>query len=225
MDAVASSLLIRDLGLQSYLPVWEAMRHFTDHRSADTPDELWCVQHPPVFTQGQAGKAEHVLNPGDIPVIAVDRGGQVTYHGPGQIVIYPLVDLRRQALGARDLVSRIENAIVATLDALGIRAWPRADAPGVYTDSPRAGTGSKIASIGLRIRKGCSFHGLSVNVAMDLTPFLRINPCGYSGLAMAQVSDFLADPDIAALQRSLCDHLCRELGYTESHQALPPALP
>jgi lipoyl(octanoyl) transferase len=225
MDAVAASVLIRDLGQQAYLPVWESMRRFTDSRGPETGDELWCVQHPPVFTQGQAGKAEHVLNPGDIPVIPVDRGGQVTYHGPGQIVIYPLIDLRRRHLGARDLVSRIENAIVASLHDIGIRAWPRAEAPGVYTDSPRAGPGSKMASIGLRIRKGCSFHGLSLNVAMDLSPFLRINPCGYSGLAMAQVSDFLPDPDIAALQRSLCDHLCRELGYTSAQQASPPALP
>lgn len=208
MDAVSPTVRVRNLGLRDYAPVWEAMRAFTDGRDTHTADELWCVQHPPVFTQGQAGKAEHVLAPGDIPVIAVDRGGQVTYHGPGQIVIYPLIDLRRLHIGARELVTRIEQAIVATLHTLGIDAYPKADAPGVYVD------GRKIASLGLRIRKGCSFHGLSLNVDMDLGPFQRINPCGYAGLEMVQVRDFVTAPDITALERELCHQLSEKLGYT-----------
>lgn len=219
-EATSRRVLVRHLGLREYAPVWEAMRAFTDTRTDATTDELWCVQHPPVFTQGQAGKAEHVLAPGDIPVIAVDRGGQVTYHGPGQIVIYPLVDLRRLHIGARELVTRIEQAIVTTLKPLGIDAYPRADAPGVYVE------GRKIASLGLRIRKGCSFHGLSLNVDMDLSPFQRINPCGYAGLQMTQVRDVIPASDLipasnvvtaldlSVLERCLCDQLTEKLGYT-----------
>lgn len=209
METVSPSLRVRLLGIRDYAPVWQAMRTFTDTRNETTPDELWCVQHPPVFTQGQAGKAEHVLAPGDIPVIAVDRGGQVTYHGPGQIVIYPLLDLRRLHIGARELVSRIEQSLVASLQPLGIEAYPKADAPGVYVN------GHKIASLGLRIRKGCSFHGLSLNVDMDLSPFQRINPCGYAGLQMVQVRDFIPHPDLPTLERTLCDQLSERLGYTK----------
>ena len=183
-------LVTKHLGLAEYQPVLEAMREFTDSRDADTPDELWLLQHPRVFTQGQAGKAEHVLAPGDIPVIQVDRGGQVTYHGPGQWVIYLLVDLKRRGLGVRDLVTLIEQSIVELLARYGIEAAPRADAPGVYVN------GDKIASLGLRVRRGCSYHGLSLNVDMDLEPFQRINPCGYEGLQVTSMANFLPDSDL-----------------------------
>ncbi|MDX1693163.1 MAG: lipoyl(octanoyl) transferase LipB [Ketobacteraceae bacterium] len=191
------------------------MQRFTDRRTGTTGDEIWFLEHPPVFTQGQAGKAEHLLDPGDIPVIQVDRGGQVTYHGPGQLVGYLLVDIRRKQMGARDLVSAIERALVTTLGALGIEAAPRPDAPGVYT------SGRKIASLGLRIRKGCSFHGLALNIDMDLTPFRRINPCGHAGMEMAQVSDFVKSPTITSIRQQLLTELLTELRYnhhTITHQ-------
>ncbi|TDG12511.1 lipoyl(octanoyl) transferase LipB [Seongchinamella unica] len=183
-------VLVRRLGVAQYQPVLDAMREFTDQRGEQTPDELWLLQHPRVFTQGQAGKAEHVLAPGDIPVIQVDRGGQVTYHGPGQWVVYLLVDLKRRGLGVRALVTLIENAIVQLLSEYGIDASPRADAPGVYVD------GDKIASLGLRVRRGCSYHGLSLNVDMDLEPFSRINPCGHEGLQVTSMARLLADRGI-----------------------------
>ncbi|MGB7801053.1 lipoyl(octanoyl) transferase LipB [Buttiauxella sp.] len=176
------TIQIRQLGLQPYEPVSLAMHEFTDTRDETTADEIWLVEHERVFTQGQAGKAEHVLVPGDIPVIQSDRGGQVTYHGPGQQVMYVLLNLKRRKLGVRELVTILEQTVVNTLAELGIEAYPRADAPGVYVD------GRKICSLGLRIRKGCSFHGLALNIDMDLSPFLRINPCGYAGLEMTQVS-------------------------------------
>ena len=184
------SLLVRRLGLAPYQPVLDAMREFTDQRDDDTPDELWLLQHPRVFTQGQAGKAEHVLAPGDIPVIQVDRGGQVTYHGPGQWVIYLLVDLKRRGLGVRALVTLIENAIVRLLCDYGIDSAPRADAPGVYVN------GDKVAALGLRVRRGCSYHGLSLNVDMDLEPFSRINPCGHQGLQVTSMAQLLAGQEI-----------------------------
>ena len=177
-----SKLLVRRLGLLEYEPVWRAMQTFTDLRDADTPDELWLVEHPPVFTQGQAGRAEHVLAPGDIPVIQVDRGGQVTYHGPGQIVAYPLIDISRLKLGVRALVSGIEQAIIGVLKSYDVDAGLIAGAPGVYVD------GAKIASLGLRIRRGKSFHGLAFNINMELEPFQRINPCGYEGLQVTNLS-------------------------------------
>lgn len=175
-------IVLRQLGLQPYGPVSLAMHHFTEHRTADSFDEIWLVQHHRVFTQGQAGKAEHVLMPGDIPVVQSDRGGQVTYHGPGQQVMYVMVDLKRKKLGVRQLVTAIEQTVVDTLAHFSIDAYPRADAPGVYVD------GKKICSLGLRIRKGCSLHGLALNIDMDLEPFHRINPCGYAGLEMTQAS-------------------------------------
>ena len=184
------SLLVRRLGLVPYQPVLDAMREFTDQRDDDSPDELWLLQHPRVFTQGQAGKAEHVLAPGDIPVIQVDRGGQVTYHGPGQWVIYLLVDLKRRGLGVRALVTLIENAIVRLLCDYGIDSAPRADAPGVYVN------GDKVAALGLRVRRGCSYHGLSLNVDMDLEPFNRINPCGHQGLQVTSMAQLLAGQEI-----------------------------
>jgi lipoyl(octanoyl) transferase len=176
-------LIIRQLGLQPYSTVSQAMHNFTDQRNVDTADEIWLVQHPQVFTQGQAGKAEHILAPGNIPVIQSDRGGQVTFHGPGQQIMYVLLNLKRRKLGVRQLVTLLEQTVVTTLRHFAIDARARADAPGVYVGE------DKICSLGLRIRKGCSFHGLALNVAMDLEPFLRINPCGYPGLHMTQVSE------------------------------------
>ena len=172
---------IRDWGRADYASVWQSMRAFTDERTAQSADEIWRVEHPPVFTLGQAGKPEHVLDAGDIPLVQSDRGGQVTYHGPGQIVIYPLLDLRRHQLGARRLVTLLETSVVAWLADLGIHAAARADAPGVYVDQ------AKIAALGLRIRRGCSYHGVAVNVAMDLGPYQRINPCGYAGMAVTDL--------------------------------------
>ncbi|MCG8518987.1 lipoyl(octanoyl) transferase LipB [Marinobacter xestospongiae] len=201
-----TALVVRNLGLQPYAETLQAMQQFTAQRDADTLDELWCLEHPPVFTQGQAGKAEHLLAPGDIPVIQVDRGGQVTYHGPGQLVVYLMIDLKRRKLGIRDLVDHIEQAIVAVLAPLGIESSPRADAPGVYVGE------AKIASLGLRVRRGCSFHGLALNIDMDMAPFRRINPCGYAGLAMCQVRDFAAGQTVAALATSLSAELARRLG-------------
>lgn len=203
----APPLVIRELGLVEYQPTLDAMRAFTDARDADTPDELWLLQHPRVFTQGQAGKAEHVLSPGDIPVIQVDRGGQVTYHGPGQWVIYLLVDIRRSHLGVRDLVTLIEQAIVQLLAEYQIDAEPRADAPGVYV------AGDKIAALGLRVRRGCSYHGLSLNVDMDLQPFQRINPCGYQGLQVTSMARLLPDDalDMDQIGRRLLAIVARRL--------------
>lgn len=182
-----NTLLIRQLGLQPYEPVSQAMHDFTDNRDESTLDEIWLVEHPPVFTQGQAGKAEHVLVPGHIPVIQSDRGGQVTYHGPGQQVMYVLLNLKRRKLGVRELVTLLEQTVINTLAEVGIEARARADAPGVYVGE------KKICSLGLRIRKGCSFHGLALNIAMDLSPFLRINPCGYAGMEMTQISHWASD--------------------------------
>ena len=199
---------VRDLGLQPYLPTWQAMQRFTDARGPETPDEIWLLQHPPVFTQGQAGKAEHLLFPGDIPVVQVDRGGQVTYHGPGQLVAYLLLDVRRKGLGVRELVSRIEQSLVALLAEYGVSAAPRADAPGVYVGA------AKIASLGLRIRHGRSFHGLALNVDMDMAPFQRINPCGYAGLKMVQLKDLLeSPPSLDEVAQRLEPALRERLGY------------
>ena len=202
-------LIIRDLGLVAYQPTLEAMRSFTAERDAGTPDEIWLLQHPAVFTQGQAGKAEHVLAAGDIPVISVERGGQVTYHGPGQLVAYLLIDIRRLGIGVRELVTAMEQSLVDLLADYAIAAAPRTDAPGVYVG------GAKIASLGLRIRRGCSFHGLALNVDMDLEPFSRINPCGYAGLAMTQMRELVSSrsPDIADVATRLTGHLKRQLGY------------
>ncbi|MGY4490835.1 lipoyl(octanoyl) transferase LipB [Pseudomonas sp. TE3610] len=199
----------RELGLMAYEPVWHAMQRFTDQRTPATGDEVWLVQHPSVFTQGQAGKAEHLLVPGDIPVVQVDRGGQVTYHGPGQLVAYLLLDVRRLGYGVRDLVTRIEQTLVALLDEYGVPAAAKADAPGVYVQ------GAKIASLGLRIRNGCSFHGLALNVDMDLAPFRRINPCGYAGLAMTQLCDHAEQIEYAEVGARLRAQLVKHLDYAE----------
>ena len=201
-------LVVRHLGLADYLPTLEAMRRFTAERDESTPDEIWLLQHPRVFTQGQAGKAEHLLAPGDIPVIQVERGGQVTYHGPGQLVAYLMLDLRRKKLGVRELVTAMEQALVDVLAGYGIEAAPKADAPGVYV------AGDKIASLGLRVRNGCSFHGLALNVDMDMAPFQRINPCGYAGLKMVQLKDLLeAPPSLDEVAQRLEPALRERLGY------------
>ncbi|QHQ27549.1 lipoyl-(acyl-carrier protein)-protein-n-lipoyltransferase (lipoate-protein ligase b) [Xanthomonas albilineans] len=197
---------VRDLGRQPYEPVWRAMQRFTDARDASSADELWVVEHEPVFTLGQAGKPEHVLAPGDIPVLHVDRGGQVTYHGPGQLVVYPLLDLRRLGIGVREYVCRIEQAIIDTLDTWNILGERRDGAPGVYVG------GAKVAALGIRVRRGCSFHGLSFNVAMDLEPFRRINPCGYQGLQVTAVLDLGGPSGMQAVTPVLLAQLARQFG-------------
>ncbi|HEX7339354.1 MAG TPA: lipoyl(octanoyl) transferase LipB [Rhodanobacteraceae bacterium] len=203
VKAMSRVLNVRQLGRQPYLPTWHAMQAFTDRRDDDTEDELWLLEHDPVFTLGQAGKPEHVLAPGDIPVIHVDRGGQVTYHGPGQIVAYPLLNLRRLHVGVRDMVHRIEQSIIDTLAHWDIRAVRHEGAPGVYVDD------AKIAALGLRVRRGCTFHGLAFNVAMDLEPFQRINPCGYAGLKCTQVVDLGGPAQLATVG----DVLVREFAH------------
>ncbi|MCB1751449.1 MAG: lipoyl(octanoyl) transferase LipB [Gammaproteobacteria bacterium] len=200
------AVTIRQLGLRPYTEIWRSMQHFTNERDALTRDEIWLLEHPPVFTLGQAGRREHLLDPGDIPVIQVDRGGQVTYHGPGQLIGYLLLDLRRRNLGIRPLVSLIEASIVELLDSYGIDSAARADAPGVYVD------GAKIAALGLRVRRGCSFHGLSLNVNMNLAPFSRINPCGHPGLEQTQLCDLGAPLDLQRVGNDLVDILTRRLG-------------
>ena len=205
----AEVLGIRELGLIDYQTAWQAMQRFTNQRGPQTGDELWLLQHPPVFTQGQAGKAEHVLFPGDIPVVQVDRGGQVTYHGPGQLVCYLLIDVRRRGIGVRALVSHIEQSLVDLLASYDVAALAKPDAPGVYVD------GAKIASLGLRIRNGRSFHGLALNADMDLEPFRRINPCGYAGLAMTQLRDLIGPVDFSEVVGRLRTQLARHLGYAQ----------
>lgn len=201
---------LRDLGRRPYEPVWRAMQAFTDARDEDTPDELWLVEHDPVFTLGQAGKDEHVLFAGDIPVLHVDRGGQVTYHGPGQLIAYLLLDVRRSGVGVRELVSRMERSLVELLAGYGVEAYAKPDAPGVYVGA------AKIASLGLRIRHGRSFHGLALNVDMDLEPFRRINPCGYAGMAMTQLKDVAREPiEFAEVRARLRAQLVTQLGYAE----------
>ncbi|UTW06570.1 lipoyl(octanoyl) transferase LipB [Pseudomonas benzenivorans] len=204
----AAELVVRHLGVVDYLPTLEAMRRLTAERDESTPDEIWLLQHPRVFTQGQAGKPEHLLSPGDIPVIQVERGGQVTYHGPGQLVAYLMLDLRRLDLGVRELVTAMEQSLVDVLASYSVVAAPKADAPGVYVE------GAKIASLGLRIRNGRSFHGLALNVDMDMSPFWRINPCGYAGLKMVQLRDLLdAPPALDEVTQRLEQALRRRLGY------------
>lgn len=202
---------VREPGLLDYLPTWQAMQRFTNTRGPETLDELWLLEHAPVFTQGQAGKAEHVLFPGDIPVVQVDRGGQVTYHGPGQLVGYLLLDVRRLGIGVRELVSRIERSLIELLAGYDVEAYAKPDAPGVYVGD------MKIASLGLRIRNGCSFHGLALNVDMDLAPFQRINPCGYAGMVMTQLKDQARGPvEFAEVRSRLRAQLAAQLGYAET---------
>ncbi len=208
-----------DLGRSAYEPVWRAMQAFTDGRDSGTADQIWRVEHDPVFTLGQAGRWEHVLMPGDIPVLPVDRGGQVTYHGPGQLVIYPLIDLRRLGLGVRELVERIEGAVIDTLASWDIAAARRPGAPGVYAKQ------GKIMALGLRVRRGCTFHGLAFNVNMDLEPFSRINPCGFQGLAVTQVLDLGGPSTLDEVAEALLPRLCSALGLApepvETQHGLP----
>ncbi|KAB0459438.1 octanoyltransferase [Vibrio kanaloae] len=204
-----NKLIVKKLGRQDYEPVWKAMHKFTDERTEEDVDQVWLVEHNPIFTQGQAGKAEHVLNAGDIPVVQSDRGGQVTYHGPGQLVAYFLINIRRKNFGVRDLVTHIENLVINTMKAYNIDSAARPDAPGVYVD------GKKICSLGLRIRRGCSFHGLALNVNMDLSPFLRINPCGYQGMEMAQVSQLGGPSELENVEQQLIQELVELLDYDQ----------
>lgn len=220
-------LYVRQLGLQPYEQTWQSMSEFTNTRDDNSPDELWLVQHPPVFTQGQAGKPEHILNAGKIPVVQSDRGGQVTYHGPGQLVLYPLINLRRRQLGVRDMVRLLEKVAVEFLQDYNVSAYPKPDAPGVYVkdDSVRACEGvergeggeSKIASLGLRVRRGCCFHGMSINIDMDLSPFTLINPCGYEGMKVTQLSDLSTsrDVDYMEIEQSIISLIAKSLSIPE----------
>jgi lipoyl(octanoyl) transferase len=205
---ISESLTVRWLGRKDYLPTWQAMQAFTQNRDADTADEIWLLEHTPVFTQGQNGKAEHVLNPGDIPVVQTDRGGQITYHGPGQLMVYTLIDLKRKKFNVRELVSVLEQSVIDLLAEFQIIAAAKHDAPGVYVDH------KKICSIGLRIRKGCSYHGIAFNVALDLEPFTRINPCGFTQLQMAQFSELGGLQSTLETGRGLVKYLMKNLRYT-----------
>lgn len=207
---ITASLTIRDLGLQDYLPVWQQMQTFTQQRTATTPDEIWLVEHPPVFTLGLNGSREHLLNPGDIPIVQVDRGGQVTYHGPGQLLMYALIDLTRRQLGVKQFVTLLEQTIIDYLQQHGITATRRAQAPGVYVDD------AKIAALGIRVKHGCAYHGLAFNIAMDLAPFSRINPCGFQDLHVTQLVELLAQPQqpaLAQIKTQLTQLLSMQLGY------------
>jgi lipoyl(octanoyl) transferase len=218
LSAMNRSLFVKQLGRQPYEPVWRAMQAFTDARGPETPDELWMVEHDPVFTLGQAGRWEHVIVPGEIPVVPVDRGGQVTYHGPGQIVAYPMLDLRRLGIGVRELVNRIEQAVIDTLETWNIVATRRDGAPGVYVGD------AKVAALGLRVRRGCTFHGLAFNVAMDLEPFNRINPCGYEGLRVTQVLDLGGPGSLAAVEAVLIGELALKFGLLPVSAAETPRI-
>jgi lipoyl(octanoyl) transferase len=197
--------VVRQLGLRDYQTVWREMQHFTDTRNADTADEIWLLEHPPVFTLGLNGKPEHILDPGDIPIVKCDRGGQVTYHGPGQLIAYLLLDLRRHELGVKALVSKLEQAVIDLLAEHQIPGQRREGAPGIYVND------AKIAALGLRIRKGCSYHGLSLNVDMNLEPFSRINPCGFEGLATDQLRHHTSSLDMPDIKDRLISHLTRHL--------------
>ena len=202
-----STIVIRYLGRQDYVPLWRAMQAFTDSRTETTADEIWFTEHPPVFTMGLNARKEHLLAPGAIPVVQIDRGGQVTFHGPGQLMVYPLLDLGRNAIGVRTLVTALEQSVVDLAADLGIDAASRADAPGVYA------AGDKLASIGLRIRRSCSFHGMALNVDIDLEPFSRINPCGYADLKMTDLARLGAGMDLGAARALLLPHLLEHLGF------------
>lgn len=198
--------IIRHLGIQSYESVWSDMKRFTGERVADTADELWLLEHQAVYTQGQAGKAEHILNPRAIPVVQTDRGGQVTYHGPGQLVAYVLMDIRRRNLGIRTLVCQLENVLIELLGQLSIVAQTRCGAPGVYVDE------KKIASIGLRVKNGCTYHGIALNVAMDLNPFSGINPCGYAQLQMTQIKHFIPEITVELISKRFALEFLTQFG-------------
>ena len=198
---------VKHLGLCDYLPVWRDMQCFTEQRESNTPDQLWMLQHAPVFTLGMNGKREHILAPGDIPVVNIDRGGQVTYHGPGQLVVYVLLDLRRLGIGVRALVDALEQSVIEWLRLQGVSAEARAEAPGVYVD------GAKLAALGLRVKRGCSYHGLALNVDMDLEPFTRINPCGFTGLEVTQLKELGIDLDVEQVARQWLPCFSERLHY------------
>jgi len=204
----SSALQVRRLGVCEYTPVWKEMQAFTRQRNAETQDELWLLQHPPVFTQGMNGKPEHLLAPGNIPVVSVDRGGQVTYHGPGQLVAYAMLDLARLGIGIRRLVEVLEQSVIDWLAEQGVTAKARRDAPGVYVE------GAKIAALGLRIKRGCSYHGLALNVNMDLEPFSRINPCGYQGMPVTQLGELGISLSVEEVGQSWLPYLAAQLRYT-----------
>lgn len=206
-------MIVKELGRQPYQPTWDAMRAFTDSRGAEAPDELWLLEHDPVYTQGLAGRAEHILSPGDIPVVQTDRGGQVTYHGPGQLVVYPLLDLKRLGIGIRSLVRLLEQAVIDLLASHGVSASRREGAPGVYVD------GAKIAQLGLKVRRGCSYHGLAFNIDMDLEPFARINPCGFADLRVVQLKDFVPGATVKSAGRVLAAGFEALLNFDRSHAA------
>jgi lipoyl(octanoyl) transferase len=208
-DTLPRAITIRHLGLQDYEPLWRAMQRFTDERDAATGDEIWFTEHPPVFTLGLNTNKEHLLDTGDIPVVQIDRGGQVTYHGPGMLMIYPLIDLKRAGIGVRDLVTALEQGVVNLAAGYGIEATARPDAPGVYVE------GTKFASVGLRIRRGSSYHGMALNVAVDLAPFLRINPCGYAGLQMTDLATLGGDSDLDTVCRKFLPHFLEHLGMCD----------
>ncbi|MGI9234158.1 MAG: lipoyl(octanoyl) transferase LipB [Woeseiaceae bacterium] len=203
-------VVTRFLGQQNYIPLWQAMQNFTDARSETTSDEIWFTEHPPVFTMGLNASKEHLLAPGDIPVVQIDRGGQVTFHGPGQLMVYPLLDLNRAGLGVRALVTALEQSVVDLAKDYGIAAASRADAPGVYVDS------DKLASVGLRIRRGCSFHGMALNVDVDLEPFSRINPCGYAELRMTDLRRLGCELELDGVWPKLLPHFLRHLEIEDS---------
>ena len=207
--SISDSLIIRTLGQQDYTPVWQAMLSFTEQRDDSSNDEIWLLEHRPVYTLGRNGKKEHILTETDIPVVEIDRGGQVTYHGPGQLVAYLLIDIKRRSLGVRKLVTLIEQSIIDTLQEYHLHAYARKEAPGVYIDD------AKIAALGLRIKRGCSFHGLSLNLAMDLGPFLQINPCGFENLEVVQLSDYIEKVDATRVQQQLAFHLSKHIGYRD----------
>jgi lipoyl(octanoyl) transferase len=200
---------LRALGPTDYMSTWEAMQAFTAARAADAPDEIWLTEHPPIYTLGLAGRREHVLRANGIPILKVDRGGQVTFHGPGQLIAYTLVDLRRRRYGVRDMVRRLEAAVVEWLDSIGISAHGKPSAPGVYSD--RDGVEAKIAALGLKVRRGCTYHGLAVNVAMDLAPFADIDPCGFPGLAVTQLADFGVIQTVEAAGQAFAPYLALHL--------------
>ncbi|MGI9271621.1 MAG: lipoyl(octanoyl) transferase LipB [Woeseiaceae bacterium] len=212
-----SQIVVRELGLQDYEPVWRAMQDFTDSRDDSTDDEIWFCEHQPVFTLGLNAAAEHLLAPGEIPIVQIDRGGQVTYHGPGQLMIYPLIDIRRANIGVRDLVTALEQCVVDLAAELGIQAASRCDAPGVYVD------GVKLASVGLRIRRGASFHGMALNVSVDLEPFSRINPCGFENLEVSNLHRLGAEVEMDTVRDQLLPHLLRHLGLDQATLKNGPA--
>jgi lipoyl(octanoyl) transferase len=213
-DLQLPELIVRRLGLQDYQPLFKSMRYLAEHMEPNRADEIWLLSHKPVFTQGQAGSAEHILNAGNIPVVQIDRGGQITYHGPGQLVCYLLLNIRRRKFGVRKLIDMIESALLLTLGEFGIEASTKPKAPGVYVND------AKIAALGLRIKNGLSYHGLSLNVGMDLKPFKQINPCGFENLEVVQIADFVEEREslLRDVSNSLSNNLLAELGYMVHYQ-------